>query len=70
MQANVRISGFYDEVSSDLETQLKLMKKLGESYICPRGVNGRNISSYTAAEFERDIKPVLDSYGAKFSSIG
>ena len=68
MQANVRISGFYDEVSSDLETQLKLMKKLGESYICPRGVNGRNISSYTAAEFERDIKPVLDSYGAKFSS--
>lgn len=70
MSAKIKISGFYDEVSTDLKVQLELMKKLGESYICPRNVNGRNISSYTAEEFERDIKPELDRYGAKFSSIG
>lgn len=66
----VKISGFYDEVSSDLETQCKLVKELGETYMCPRKVNGKNIASYTAEEFERDVKPTLDKYGVKFSSIG
>ena len=66
----VKISGFYDEVSSDLETQCKLVKELGETYMCPRKVNGRNIASYTAEEFQREVKPTLDKYGVKFSSIG
>lgn len=66
----IRISGFYDEVSSDLRVQLELMKKLGERYICPRNVNGKNIAEYTAEEFLTDVKPVLDEYGASFSSIG
>ena len=66
----IKISGFYDEVSGDLKTQLELCKKLGEQYICPRIVNGKNIANYTLEEFEKDIKPMLDEYGVKFSSIG
>ena len=66
----VKISGFYDEASPDLKAQCELIKSFGEGYLCPRVVNGRNISTYTAEEFEKEIKPVLDEYGIKFSSIG
>ena len=41
--SKIKISGFYDEVSSNLKTQLDLMKELGESYICPRNINGKSI---------------------------
>ena len=68
--SKIKISGFYDEVSSNLKTQLDLMKELGETYICPRNINGKSIASYTLEEFEKDVKPMLDEYGAKFSSIG
>ncbi len=64
------ISGFYDEASGDLNKQIALIKELGESYLCPRTLNGKNIASYTSEEFVRDIKPVLDENGIKFSSIG
>lgn len=66
----VKISGFYDEASPDLREQCELIKSFGEGYLCPRVVNGRNISTYTAQEFEKEIKPILDEYGVKFSSIG
>ncbi len=64
------ISGFYDEISGDLSKQIEAIKEFGESYMCPRTVNGKNIANYTADEFVRDIKPVLDDNGIKFSSIG
>lgn len=68
--SNIKISGFYDEASSNLKEQLELIKEFGESYLCPRVVNGKNIANYTAEEFEKDIKPMLDEYNVKFSSIG
>ena len=68
--ANIKISGFYDEVTSDLKTQLEMIKSFGEEYLCPRNINGKSIAAYTAEEFEKDIKPMLDEYGVKFSSIG
>ena len=68
--AKFTISGFYDEVSGDLNTQIAEIKKLGESYLCPRTVNGKSIADFTAEEFKRDIKPILDKEGIKFSSIG
>lgn len=66
----VKISGFYDEVSSDLDKQIALIKELGEEYLCPRSINGKNIADYTVEEFDRDIKPKLVENGIKFSSIG
>jgi sugar phosphate isomerase/epimerase len=65
-----KISGFYDEASSDLKEQLSVMKSLGGKYLCPRGINGRNISSFSAEEFAEDILPVLNEAGVKLSSLG
>ena len=66
----VTISGFYDEVSTSLDAQIALVNELGEQYICPRIVDGKNIADYTVEEFAEKIKPRLDKYGIKFSSIG
>jgi sugar phosphate isomerase/epimerase len=67
---NVKISGFYDEISGKLDKQLEVVKKLGESYICPRVIDGKNIAEFGAEEFERDVKPRLEKSGVGFSSIG
>lgn len=64
------ISGFYDEVSFMLEDQLAALKELGETYMCPRTIDKKNISGYTAEEFAKSVKPRLDAAGIKFSSIG
>ena len=70
VMANIKISGFYDEVSSNLDEQIKLIKEYGESYLCPRVVDGKNIANYTEQEFRSTVKPRLDNAGIKFSSIG
>jgi sugar phosphate isomerase/epimerase len=64
------ISGFYDEAVGTLKGQIELIKKLGESYLCPRSLNGKNIADYTAEEFGRDILPTLKAEGIKLSSLG
>lgn len=68
--AKIIISGFYDEVSGDLNTQIKLAKSLGREYICPRTVNGKGIADYTAEEFKEKVLPVLQKEGIRFSSLG
>lgn len=66
----VTISGFYDEISFKLDDQLAALAELGEKYMCPRVLDGKNIADYTAEEFASKIKPRLDAKGIKFSSIG
>ncbi len=66
----VTISGFYDEVSINLDKQIELLNELGEKYLCPRLVDGKNIADYTVEEFVENVKPRLDKCGIKFSSIG
>ena len=68
--SKITISGFYDEVSGDLSEQIALLHELGETYMCPRTVNGKNIADFTYEEFEKDVYPVLQKEGIKFSSIG
>ncbi|MDR3264092.1 MAG: sugar phosphate isomerase/epimerase [Clostridiales bacterium] len=65
-----KISGFYDEASTDLDKQLELIKKLGGKYLCPRNINGKNISAYSAEEFESGILPSLKAADVGLSSIG
>lgn len=64
-----KISGFSDEISSDINVQFKTLKKLGMKYFLPRGVNGKNISEFSAVE-AKNLKKLADSYGIKASSIG
>ncbi|MCR5741675.1 MAG: sugar phosphate isomerase/epimerase [Gammaproteobacteria bacterium] len=70
MSLNVKISGFIDEAAVSLDEQISIIKSLGEHYMCPRDIDGRNISTYTVEEFKNNIKPKLDEAGIKFSSIG
>jgi len=65
-----RISGFFDEASGNLSRQLALMRELGVQYLCPRTVDGKNISDFTLAEFNESVQPKLLAAGAKLSSIG
>lgn len=70
MQKGIYISGFSDEISSDLNTQLEVVSKLGMSYISLRGIDGRNVSDYTVAEMKESVQPRLQKYGIGVSSIG
>ena len=45
-----KISGFSDEISSDIKVQFEALKRLGIKYFEPRGINGKNISELTEAE--------------------
>jgi predicted dehydrogenase/sugar phosphate isomerase/epimerase len=70
MLKNIHISGFSDEISSDFDTQLQTVRDLGMNYISIRGVNEKNFSEYTLEEVQEYIKPKLDEYKIKVSSIG
>lgn len=66
----ITISGFYDEISNKLSTQIGVLHELGETYMCPRNVDGKNIADYTFEEFKKKIYPVLKKENVRFSSIG
>ena len=67
---NICISGFSDEISSDFDTQLKTVTKLGMKFISIRGVNEKNFSEYSLEEVKSYVKAKLDEYKVKVSSIG
>lgn len=64
-----KISGFSDEIDSNIIKQFTVLNKLGISYFEPRGVNGKNISELTDEEAEQ-LKKHMTEYGIKVSSIG
>lgn len=63
------ITGFSDEIDSDIIKQFEHLNKLGIKYFEPRGINGKNISSLTIDE-ANELKATMDKYGIKASSIG
>ncbi len=64
------ISGFSDEISADLDTQIKVVKRLGMKYISLRGVDEKNISKYSFEEFKEKVFPRLKKEDINVSSIG
>ena len=66
----IYISGFSDEISSDFDIQLDVVKKLGMEYISIRGVDGKNIGDFTLEEFKENVEPRLKEKNIKISSIG
>jgi len=65
----VRLSGFSDEISTEITKQFEVLNKLGIKYFEPRGVNGKNISALNEAE-TCELKQKMSEYGIKVSSIG
>jgi sugar phosphate isomerase/epimerase len=53
MKRSPFISGFTDEVSDDLDVQIRALKELGWSHIDLRTVDGKNVSGLSDDEFER-----------------
>lgn len=70
MNQNLMISGFSDEISSELDTQLDVVAKLGMKYISLRGIDGKNIGDFTVEEIKETVKPRLQKAGIGVSSIG
>ena len=68
MQYN-KISGFSDEISSEIDVQFSVLNKLGISYFEPRGVDGENISTLSDGAVLA-LREKMDKAGIRASSIG
>lgn len=67
---DIFISGFSDEISSNLDKQIEVVKSCGMNYLCLRDIDGINIGKYTLEEFEQKVFPRLKKSGMKVSSLG
>ncbi|MDO3408409.1 sugar phosphate isomerase/epimerase family protein [Saccharibacillus sp. CPCC 101409] len=70
MERHIRISGFSDEISSDFDTQLEVVTRLGMRYLSLRGIDGRNVGDFTVEEIQENVLPRLQKAGVGVSSIG
>ena len=70
MNQDLMISGFSDEISSDFNTQLEVVSKLGMRYISLRGIDGKNIGDFTVEEVKETVLPRLQKWNIGVSSIG
>lgn len=64
-----KLSGFSDEISSDISVQFEVLNKLGIKYFEPRGIDGKNISELSEDEV-LNLKEKMEMAGIKVSSVG
>lgn len=69
MLTECTLTGFADEIDTDIYKQIELLKDLEQEYIELRSANGKNIADYTIEE-AKELKSVLDKAGIKVSAIG
>lgn len=65
----LRLSGFADEISQDLDQQIVVCKRLGLTHVELRGVDGTNVLSFDKPMRAR-VKAALDAAGIGVSAIG
>lgn len=63
------ISGFADEIASDLETQLDTLDRLGIERLDLRGVDDTNVLDFSEEQVER-VRSALNERGIEVTSIG
>lgn len=63
------ITGFSDEISSDITKQFEHLNKLNIAYFEPRGINGKNIADLNDSELSELISS-MKKFGIAASSIG
>ncbi|HHX64223.1 MAG TPA: sugar phosphate isomerase/epimerase [Chloroflexi bacterium] len=63
------LSGFADEISDDLNTQIDVLNKLNVSHLELRGVWGKNVLTLSDDEIET-VRQSLTERGIKVSAIG
>ncbi|MBQ6544749.1 MAG: sugar phosphate isomerase/epimerase [Lachnospiraceae bacterium] len=69
MWNSIILSGFADEIDPMLEKQAKVLRSLGMSFAEVRGVDGRNLTSYSIPEVKEIAKRFADR-GIRISQIG
>jgi len=69
MLENTKLTGFADEIDTDLHKQIKLLNELSMKYIELRSVGGKNVADFTWEEAE-NIKEILEKHDIKVSAIG
>ena len=69
MWDKVKLSGFADEIDTDLEKQIEVLNRLGIRFVEMRGVNGKGLVEHTVSE-AGEIKKRLDQEGIKLSALG
>jgi 3-dehydroshikimate dehydratase len=65
----IKLSGFADEISQDLDEQLDTLEHLGIKYFEFRGVWDKNVLDLDTEELRR-VKSEIDRRGIRVSSIG
>lgn len=63
------LTGFSDEIDSNIIKQFETLNQLGIQYFEPRGINGINISELTDGQVS-DLAGNMEKYNIKASSIG
>ncbi|MDW2799455.1 sugar phosphate isomerase/epimerase family protein [Clostridium boliviensis] len=69
MWDKIKLSGFADEIDTNLDIQMNVLKKLGMSYVEMRGVDGKGLVEHTINE-AKEIKARLTDNGIFLSSVG
>lgn len=69
MLHNTKITGFADEISDSLETQIRLLKSLGMKYLEFRSAEGKNVAEYKIEEM-REVRQYLHREGIEISALG
>ncbi|WP_313070900.1 sugar phosphate isomerase/epimerase family protein [Lacrimispora sp.] len=69
MWEGIKISGFADEIDTDLSKQIQVLKKLDIHHVEMRGVNGKGLVEYSVSE-AKEIKKQLTDSGIQLSSVG
>lgn len=67
--AEFLLSAFADEGGKTIEEQIKALKDNNLTHIEPRGINGVNISDFTA-DMAKELRKTLDDSGIGVSAIG
>ncbi len=69
MLEKTRITGFADEIHTDIRIQVKLLQELGIKFLEFRSANGKNVAEYTLEE-AAELKKFLRANSIKVSAIG
>lgn len=69
MLENTTISGFADEINSDIKVQVRLLHELGIKFIELRSANGKNVAEFTLDE-AKEIMLYLKENEIRVSAIG
>ena len=64
-----KITGFADEISDDLSTQIESLNKLDIHYVEMRGVDGNNLIFHSDKKV-KEIRAMLDDAGILLSALG